>query len=307
MDSANKQDAIVAEVTPGTTPSSPSFLLLRSTNISRSATRPRTRSPERRADRRASTMVAGNNTYSLTIVTPFVRDAATDVLWASLLNSSFSTNVMKDGSTATYFTLEEKYEAGATDPYHRHLGCRVTSLSIDFRLGEGGTMTWTILALSQTQATSAIASSTYAAPSPNVAPVSTPEIAVSGLLGLSSPGVTGLRMMINNNMQPLHKFGSAEPTALSLGLFDVSGQVDVYFSAAADYTSMIPYLAGSTISLVFGSSSGNKDQFDMLEVDGFDPIVGDPGPTGVHIESISFMARHDASDGSAFKLTRNVS
>ena len=233
MDSANKQDAIIAEVTPGTTPSSPAFLLLRSTSISRSATRVRVRSPERRADRRASTMVAGNHTYSLTIVTPFVRDAATDVLWASLLNSSFSSNVMKDGSTATYFTLEEKYEAGATDPYHRHLGCRVTSLSIDFRLGEGGTMTWTILALSQTQATSAIASSTYAAPTPNVAPVSTPEISVSGLLGLSSPGVTSLRMTINNNMQTLHKFGSAEPTALSLGLFDVSGAGDTDRGPAA--------------------------------------------------------------------------
>lgn len=306
MDSANKQDAIVVEVTAGTTPATPAFLLLRSTNISRSATRVRTRSPERRADRRASTMVAGNHTYALTITTPFVRDAANDVLLASLFNSSFSTNVMKDASTATSFTLEEKYEAGATDIYHRHLGCRVTSLSIDFRLGEGGTMTWSILALSQTQATAAIASSTYAAPSPGVAPVSTPEIAVSGMLGLSSPGVVGFRMAINNNMQPLHKFGSAEPLALSLGLLDVSGSVDIYFSAAADYTAMIPFLLGSTISLVFGSSGGNKDQIDMLEVDGFDPIIGDPGATGQHIETITFMARHDASDGSAVKWTRNV-
>ena len=305
MDAANKQDAIVAEVTQGTTPSSPAFKLLRSTSITRSATRIRVPSAERRADRAKANMVSGLHSYGLQIVMPFTRDAANDLLWASLFNSSFSTNVMKNGSTPSFVTLEQKYEAGATDIYHRDTGLQVNTLGISFRLGEAGVMTWGCMAMGQSQATSAIASSTYAAPTPAVDPVSTNDITVSSLLGLSSPKVTGFDLQIANSMAFMHKFGSAEPFGLGLGPFDVAGSLDIYFSAAADYTSMVPFLLGSTISLVFGSSSGNKDQIDMSEVDGFDPVVSDP-TTGQHMVNIKFMGRYDASDASVIKLTRNV-
>lgn len=306
MDSANKQDAIVAEVTQATTPASPAFKLLRSSGITGSPTRIRLPSPERRPDRAIAFMANGLNSYAKTIAMPWQRDAATDILWASLFNSSFSTNVMKNGSTASFFTLEEKYEAGATDIYHRHAGCQVNTLGVNFRLGQIGEMTWGVMAMANTQATAAIASSTYAVPTPAVEPVSSVDITVSSLFAISSPQVLGLQMQISNNMDFRHKFGSAEPIGLGLGLFDVRGTVELYFSAAAEYTDFVPYGSAKTMSLVFGSSSGNKDQIDMAEVDVFDPIVGDPGPSGQHVLSLSFMGRYDASDASVIKLTRNV-
>lgn len=306
MDAANKQDAIVAEVTQGTTPATPAFKLLRSSGISGSPTRIRVPSPERRPDRAIANMIAGLHSYQRQIVTPFVRDAATDILWASLLNSTYSGNVIKNGSTASFLTLEEKYEAGATDIYHRHAGCQVNSLGVNFRLGDGGVMTWDLMAMGNTQATTAISSSTYAVPTPAVDPVSSVDVTVSSLFGISSPKVTAFQLQISNNMSFLHKFGSAEPFGLGLGRFTVEGSVELYFSAAAEYTAFVPFGSSLTMSLVIGSSSGNKDQFDMAEVDVFDPVVSDPGATGQHMLTLRFMGRYDSGDASVFKHTRSV-
>ena len=51
MDSANKQTAVIAEATVGTTPATPAFLLARDIRVSGAPQRPNTRSPERRPDR----------------------------------------------------------------------------------------------------------------------------------------------------------------------------------------------------------------------------------------------------------------
>ena len=47
MDSANKQTAIIAETTQGTTPTSPAYKVLRDVRVSGSPQRPASRSPER--------------------------------------------------------------------------------------------------------------------------------------------------------------------------------------------------------------------------------------------------------------------
>ena len=54
MDSANKQTAVIAEATVGTTPATPAFLLARDIRVSGAPQRPNTRSPERRSDRQAA-------------------------------------------------------------------------------------------------------------------------------------------------------------------------------------------------------------------------------------------------------------
>lgn len=305
MDSALKQDAIVTEVTQGTTPATPGFKVLRTTNISGDPVRNSTRSPERRADRRAANMVTGLNQYQKTISMPFHRDAGTDLLWASLLNGTFSTNVLKDGSTTSFFTLEEKYSA-ATVPYRRLTGCQANTLGLSWRLGEAGTMSWGLLALGETNATSAISGATYASPSPGYDPVSTVDIAVSSLFGISTPHVVGLTMNITNSMAALYKFGSADPFALGLGAFDVSGQIELYFTASTDYSTFTTRQTGQTFDLVFGSQSGSKDQITMGAVDVFNPQISDPGASGQYTVTLPFMAKYYASDTAAFKLTRNV-
>lgn len=306
MDSANKQTAIIAEVTMGTTPSTPAFLLTRDIRVSGSPQRSASRSPERRSDRMAANMTSGLFTFPKVIEMPWVRDAATDVLWESVLCGAWATNVLKNASTKKPFTLEEKYEGGATDPYRRLTGCLVDSLSIGFRNGEPGTMSWGIRAMAEAAATSAIASSTYAAPTPGYDPSTPADIVVGDLFGVSSPKVMSLNMTISNNMRDQHSWGSNAPFGIGLGLFDVSGQVSFYFGASADYSTFMTRQSGLDLSLTIGATTNYKDTLLLPYCDVWNPDVDDPGATGDHMVTLNFLARYDSSDAAAIKLTRLV-
>lgn len=306
MDSANKQSAIIAEVTQGTTPSSPAFLLLRDSRVSGAPQRSASRSPERRADRMAANMTSGLFSFPKVIEMPYVRDAATDVLWESALCGAWSTNVLKNGSTAKPFTLEEKYEGGATDPYRRLTGCQVDSLNISFRNGEPGTMAFQLRAYAEAAATSAIASSTYTAPSPGYDPSTPADIASVTLFGLSSPKVIALDMTISNNLRDLHAWGSNAPFGIGMGQFDVSGQVEIYFTTSAEYSTFMTRQTAQTLALTIGATTNYKDTISLGNCDVWNPNVSDPGATGDHTVTLNFMARYYASDTAAFKITRLV-
>lgn len=306
MDSANKQSAVIAEATVGTTPSSPGFLLLRDIRVSGSPNRESQRSPERRADRMAANMVTGLNSYRKSIEMPWVRDAATDVLWTSAFCAAWATNVLTNGSTQKTFTLEEKYEGGSTDPYRRLTGCQVDQVNISFQTGQAGSLSFACRALQEATATSAIASSTYAAPSPGYDPVSSVGVTVNSLAGLSTPKVVGLDLTISNNLRDRHAFGSADPGSIGLGMFDVTGRVQFLFSAAADYSTFATRQTAQAMSLTIGTVTNYKDTLVMSGLDVWNPDVSDPGNSGEHVVTLNILARYNATDSGAIVLTRNV-
>ena len=309
MDSANKQTAVVAEVTQGTTPASPAFKLLRDSSVSGSPQRGAQRSPERRPDRMAANMVSGLASFPKTINMPFARDAGLDILLESLLCGTWTANVLKNGSTKKPFSLEEKYEGGATDPYRRYAGCLCDSLRMSMPLAGGGdaaTMAFTIKALSETTATTALGSSTYAAPTPGYDPVSSIDITVNSLFGISSPKVMSLDMTISNAMRDNYAFGSASPFAIGLGNFDVTGQVQLYFSQLTDYSTFATRQTGQALSLRLGSVEDFMDLIELNNVDVWNPDVTDPGGNSDHMVTLNFMARYAAADTAAIKWTRNV-
>lgn len=306
MDSANKQTAIIAEVTQGTTPATPAFKVLRDIRVSGSPNRPAARSPERRSDRMAANMTSGLFTFPKSIELPWVRDAGTDILWESLLCNAWATNVLKNASTTKAFTLEEKYEGGATDPYRRLAGCMVDTATIGFRLGQPGTITFGIQAMAETTATTAIASSTYAAPTPGYDPSTPADIVVGDCFSVSGAKIVSLDMTIANNLRPQHAFASNSPFGIGLGMFDVTGRVQLYFSASTDYSTFVTRQSGLDLSLTIGATTNYKDTLLLPYCDVWNPDVDDPGATGDHLVTLNFLARYDASDTAAIKLTRLV-
>lgn len=306
MDSANKQTAVIAETTVGTTPSTPAFKLLRDIRVGGAPQRNSTRSPERRSDRQAAYMVTGLNSYPKTIEMPHHRDAGLDVLWESAFGAAFSSDVLKVGSTQKTFTLEEKYEGGATDPYRRLTGCQVDTVNASYQLGQPGSLSFGIRALAESTATTAIASSTYSAPSPGYDPVSSVGITVNTLFGLTTPKVVSLQFSLTNNLREQYRMGSADPFGIGFGLFDLSGQVQLYLTALADYSTFATRQTGQTLDVTIGSQANYKDQLVCGAVDVWNPDITDPGATGDHLVTLNFLARYYASDASAVKLTRNV-
>ena len=306
MDSATKQTAIIAETTQGTTPATPAFKVLRDTRVSGAPQRADVRSPERRSDRMAYAMVRGLASFPKTIELAWARDTGTDILWESALCNAFSTNVLKNGATIKAFTVEEKYEGGATDPFRRLAGCVVDQVDISLQNGQAGQLNFGIRALAETTATTAIASSTYAAPTPGYDPVTPADIVVNNLFGITTPKVVSLAMRIENNVREQYSWGSASPFGTGLGLFNVSGSIQLYFSQLTDYSTFVTRATGQTLDLTIGSVASNKDQIVCGACDVWNPDVNDPGATGDHLVTLNFLAKYFATDTAAIKLTRNV-
>ena len=307
MDSANKQSAIISEVTQGTTPAGPAFLLLRDNRVSGAPTRSINRSPERRPDRAMANTYSGLTILNKTIEMAWSRDAANDVLMASLFCGAYTANIIKNASTKSFFTLEEKYEGGATDPYRRLTGCMVDSLSLSWRLGEPGSMSWSIMALAEAVATAALSGATYAVPTPQYDPVTPTDIVVNDLFSVSSPKLMGLNMTISNSDRPQHAFGSASPFGIGLGQFDVRGTAQFYLQAAADYSTFMTRQTGLILDLTIGSVASFKDRLVVSNCHVGNPDIDDPGAAGgEHLVTVEFIGAYLSSDASAAKITRLV-
>lgn len=308
MDASLKQDAVVAEASIGTTPASPAFKLLRSISIGGGVSRPNERSPERVNHRQANSMFQGLVGIQKTIETPWVRDAAQDILWESVLFGAFSTDVAKNGSTPRPFTLEEKYEAGSgTDFYRRIAGCLVDSVNISFRNdGQPGRCTWNVLGRAETTSTSALGSATYAAASPGLDPVTASEIAADNLFGLSTPGIVGLNLAITNNLRARYQFGSPSPQSHGMGDFDVRGTVEFYLTALANYSTFATKQTAQVLELTIGSVTDHKDVLELFACDVWNPNIADGGRSTDHTVSLEFMAKYNVGDTASMQLTRQV-
>lgn len=307
MDSALKRDAIVPEVTLGTTPATPGFLNLRTINVDGDPERPNERSPERVSHGQATNMYQGRARYPKTFNLPWARDAATDVLWGSLFNAAWATNVLKNGQTASGFTLEEKYEGGATDPYRRTTGMLVDSATIAFAMdGQPGRLSFVARGRDETTATTAISGATYADPTPGYDPVTAAEIAVTTMFGVTTPLVQSLNLQITNSLEERYGFGSPKPNRHGRGWFDVRGSVEFDLAAAADYSTFATRQQGLSLDVTIGSVANYKDKLELMKADVWNPNLRDPGVTGTHTVMLSFMARYNAADTASIRLTRLV-
>jgi hypothetical protein len=306
MDSANKQTAIVSEVTQGATPATPGFSVMRDTRVSGAPQRADVRSPERRSDRMAYSMTRGLVSFPKTIELAWSRDAGTDVLWEAALCGVWASNVLKNGSAQRSFTVEEKYEGGVTDAYRRLAGCVVDQVDISLQNGEPGQLNFAIRALAEATATTPIVSSTYAAPTPGLDPVTPADILVNSLFGITAPKVVSLSMRIENNMREQYAWGSPSPFATGLGLFNVSGSVQLYFSQLSDYSAFVNRQSGQLLDITLGSVTNSKDRISCGACDVWNPDVNDPGATGDHLVTLNFLAKYFATDTAAIKFTRNA-
>lgn len=307
MDSALKRDAIVPEATLGTTPATPGFLVLRTISVEGDPERPNERSPERVSHGMATNMYQGLARYPKTFNMPWARDAATDLLWSSLLYGAFATNVLKNGQTPAGFTLEEKYEGGATDPYRRVSGMLCDSATIAFAMdGQPGRLSFSARGRLETPATVAITGATYADPTPGYDPVTAAEIVATNIFSVSSPLVQSLNLQITNDLQERYGFGSPNPSRHGKGSFNVRGTVEFDLAAAADYSTFTTRQQGLALDVTIGSVTNYKDKLEIMKADVWNPNLRDPGPTGTHTVMLNFLGRYNAADTAAIKLTRLV-
>lgn len=301
-DASQTRLAFITESVYGTTPSTPAFNNLRITGESFKPGIQFVSSQEIRPDRNVPDLTqvgseaGGGFNFELSY-------GSFDTILESLLFSSWSTNVLKNGVTRKSFTFEKFFEAGATDQYHRYHGSVVNTLALNIQARQIVTGSFGVLSKGMTSAQAEIASSTYNAANTNPVINAANNFASLTMTGVTSPEITSLSLNITNNMAQQPVVGSVESRGLRTGRFVVTGSLDAYF---ANEEMLDLYMAATATDLSFslGGASTLKYDCEMGTVKFNDAEIVAGGNDQDVMARMAFQAIYDSGDAATLKVTR---
>ena len=294
----------VTETVFGTTPSTPSLIQLPYNTQSLNLTKERVTGNEIQPDRMARVDRHGNRSVAGDIAVD-LRKGDFDAFLESAFFNSFSTNVLKVGTTPKFFSIEE----ASTDitQFRLFTGMAVSSLAVSIKPNQMVTGTFSMVGKDMTiSGTSVDAVKTAAS-------TNAPFDAYSGALSIGTAGgsltssaiVTGIDFTLNNALAPTYVVGSASTPQLEYGMATVEGTITAYFEDAALINRFINETeTGLQVSV--DDPTGSSDYtwlFPRVKINGADVPVD--GPTS-RIISLPFVALYDTTEATNIKLTRSA-
>lgn len=289
----------VAESTYGTTPATPTWTPLPHTGTTLALTKDGIESEKLRGDRQVEDFRHGNKSISGDITGELEYAAFDDMLEAALCGS-WSTDVLKAGTTRRSFTFERKFGDLATPEYHRYTGCEVNALSISVSPNAMVTTTFGIIGKDLTTNTSQAVSSTYSDDVGN-----SPFDSFTGSIteGGSAIGVvTALELSLENGIEPLFAVGSQTTNRPSIGKSRLTGTLTTYFESKALYDKFINETS-SSIALTLTDLDGNDYLIELgnVKYNSGQPDVSGEGAVTIALE---FVGLYDDTDQSNIVITR---
>jgi hypothetical protein len=294
----------VVESTFGTTPAIPSLIQLPYTTQSLNLTKERVTGTDIQPDRMLRVDRHGNRSAAGDIVAD-LRKADFDPFLESAFFNTFSTNVLKVGTTPKFFSIED----AATDitQFRLFTGMSVSSLAVSIRPNQMVTGTFSMVGKDMTISGTSV-DAVKTAPSGNA-----PFDAYSGALSIGDAGgalsaaaiVTGIDFTINNALAPTFVVGSASTPQLEYGMATVEGTITAYFEDA----SLINRFLSETetaLQVVVDDPTGSSDYtflFPRVKINGADVPVDNPTS---RIITLPFVALFDTTEATNLKLTRSV-
>ena len=289
----------IAESTYGTTPSTPTWTPLPHNATTLNLTKDAIESEKLRGDRQVEDFRHGNKQVGGDVTSELEYGALDDIIEA-VMCGSWTTNVLKAGTTRRSFTLERKFADLATPEFHRYTGCEFNTLSMTIAPNALVTTTFGVIGKDIALATSEIASSTYSSDVGN-----TPFDSFTGTItegGSSIATVTELTFSIENGLEALFSVGSDTTNRPSIGKSRVTGSLTTYFDSKALYEKFLNETA-SEIVCTLTDTAGNDLQIDIPNVkyNSGQPDVSGEGAVTV---SMDFVALYSTSDASQLVFTR---
>lgn len=297
--------AYIAEVTNNTTPATPTFKVLRFTGGGITLRKTTAVSDEIRIDRNVTDLMHLGSDWAGTIPLELTYGTLDDI-WAQLLFSSWSSDVIENGNTPPAgLTFEETRELGATDSYSRYTGTMVNTFSMDLTARAKITCEIGVMSRLETLGTAIIAGATYTAANDNPVLTSSAHVAALTIDGSTSHKVRSLNFTVNNNMFIRPVISSLYSDEIGYGKIDVSGQFEVYFVDNALYTDVLAH-GGGALTFTVGLDTTEKYTFLLPNIKYGDGELVGGGNTDDMIVRIPFTAIYDATEGSTLKITRAV-
>lgn len=290
----------IAEVTPGTTPATPSLVAVPRVSDTLQVTRGLIKDAALRSDRMPRYLRLGNKAVGGNVNVSYAPNTFGPLLEAAF-RSAYASNVLKIGTTDKSITCE----VGHPDisQYRQFTGVRVNKFTLNVPstntlvtaelelLGENGIISATTL-----DAGGGIDDATAAQPFVHLDATFTE--------GGSSIGyLTGVQVVIENNLQANYAAGSAAARSVTAGMAMVTGQVTAYFESAALFTKWYSETASSLAFTLNSGASSEAWNFPNVKYTALTlPTAGD-GPI---IQTLSFEALYDAGTSSLVTVTRVV-
>jgi hypothetical protein len=309
-DASGTRLAFVAESTENTIPASPSWQNLRFTSESLNYNKQTVSSEEIRADRNVSDMidvgfgVGGEIGFELSYGT-------LDSLLESLLFSTWSTNVLKNGITPKSFAFEKTFETGATDQFMRFSGCQMASMSLAIAARERITGTLSVLGMGHSKAAAALSGATYTDGNTNAIMAASGDVGSLSLSGVSpNPTLMSVNLNIENNLREQIAIGNRGPVGIGAGRCVITGSLEAYFEDLTLYNAFYGH-DDVGISMNLGSVSGSKYTINLPKTKLTAGTINAEGNDQDVMASFDFQAIYDSSGSPAFgasmSITRAVS
>jgi hypothetical protein len=284
----------IAEVTFGTTPDTPTLVRLPFNSHTLDLSKQTVESAEIRSDRQITIMRHGNKNVSGEL-TADLRAEDYDPFLEAAFFGTISTGTLKCGTTAKYFTLEDR----ATDitQYRAYTGMMVNSMDLSVKPNAMAEIKFGFIGKNMTQSGTSVTGSALTAASTNQ-----PFDSFTGTIdegGSSIAIVAGLDLKIENGLGPTFVVGSSTTPQMEYGRAKVTGTIEAYYQ---DATLINKFINETVSSLEFALTDGtNTYTFTMGSI----KYTGAPVPVSneqSRMISLPFQALYHAADATTLKL-----
>ena len=236
------QIAIVEEATAGTTPATPTFLVLPITGESLTGNASTALSNTLNSNRQTSDSFLNSLDVSGSLEFEFSKSPALTLLFESAMGSdtvvSTTNRDLYVGNEQKTFTVEKRFE-DASDPgvylYHRFVGCVANTLTLNMTAGSEMTGSVGIIGETMTTATAIISGATYPAVTqdvfraPDVDSIVIDNAANTLETTLSTSCITDTTININNNYRGIQCLGTLGNAEVVIGTFECSYSQTIFF------------------------------------------------------------------------------
>jgi hypothetical protein len=255
--SSRTRVAFIAQTAVGAFPATPAFSTLRRTGGNLVTKKTIIESEEVQLDGRTRAIyqtgqdVAGSYDFELSYGT-------FDDLIAGVLQSSWTTNSISDGTTQQQFGFEETVDLGGSGfAYSRFVDCEISSLALTLASRAAVKGTVSVMGKSEAIDTAIVTGATYVAPNTNQVETSA-TVGTLSVLGLGTqPIIKNLTMTIDRALRIRDSIGTLYTTGFGSGPCKVSGSFDVYFSDVAIAQMVLAHGSGA-LQIPIGTVTGKK-------------------------------------------------
>jgi hypothetical protein len=303
--------AYIAETTWGTTPATPTFKNLRLNRNSLRGNKGTATSDEIRDDRNVVDEIVLSRSAGGSIEAEFSYGSFDDLIEACLMGT-WTTNVLKVGSTLRSFTIEETSEVGSANPrYARFPGMMVDTWSLEAPAREKMMTTFGFLGKKEDHATghTLITGATYTAVNTEKIIPTSGSLVIGSFTGtavtLAAPKVLSFSLNVNNNLAERPVVDDEYSLQPRVGKCDVTGEITIYFEDKSHYEIVDRHDLGA-LSVTIGFEANKKYTLLLPRL-----RYGDGERIGKSLNDdikvrIPFRGTYDNTEATSLKITRAV-